>query len=84
MMQGDLRILKTLFNIRATLSLGKLNPDWAVWMLEGPTSSSQYPAVCLFFSLFIVIFLIPLIQCRMNVFWTTSLMILIHRNCSSY
>jgi len=50
-MQGNLQILKMLFNIfkiRATLSLGKLNPDWAVWMLEGPASGNQYPAVCLF------------------------------------
>jgi len=71
MMQGDLQILKTLFNIRAVLSLEKLNPDWAIWMLEGPASGNQYPAICLF-SLFIVIFLIPLIQCRMNVFQMTS------------
>ncbi|EDQ98991.1 uncharacterized protein LACBIDRAFT_335457 [Laccaria bicolor S238N-H82] len=39
----DIRLRKSLFNAQLRVDADSIDPDWEVWMLEGPRNGGEYP-----------------------------------------
>ena len=53
---GDLRIIKTLYNVQAHITADLKDPRWETWMIKGPSDEGLYSRVRALFSFFSQIF----------------------------
>ncbi|EDQ98943.1 uncharacterized protein LACBIDRAFT_318468 [Laccaria bicolor S238N-H82] len=55
----DVRLRKTLFNAQLRVDADSVDPDWEVWMLEGPRNGGEYPEDECFTEVFLVTLSVP-------------------------